>query len=303
MSQQQSIGSFKKVDPILGMFDIEMSTVPSFSLNRCLLRSFIETDFIKVVRNNGTTYPSEYFGFGKDMRLPVTDIVSFAGGDNAHLEVVKCHNTADYYEQLDIDKMPIIVTGGAIVRDSLLPVGRIGAKYDGVDDVMVMPNSQSKFKMLHNGTVCSQIVEYEWNGVTGAQALFGTGAQANGQVGWIMEVNRFQSPDINILVRNPGTTLKVTSFNNPIVANTAHTIFNTMDITNATAERVRMYIDGVLTKSNTTADASTPADVNSNNNMQMGLFATEEARGIINSGIFYQNNQEANRELLLSYLQ
>lgn len=281
------------------LFDVYPSTTPSFSVHKCLKKDFVGQPAIVIVEDDGVLFTERPYAFQSDGTLPLATILSDLSGNTGLVTKIYCHNAPSiFYQQTIRANMPVIAAGGSIKTDS---VGNVTMEFSGTQN-MEIPLSTSIFKLLHNGTVCSQLFQIQQNG-TVTQAFFATGGFASGFVGWSLFGNNFFANALHITVRIPGTVQRVSTLDNSIVASTSAEVFITTDLTNAVAaDRCIVHVNGTEFKLNTIGSTSTPPDVNSTLNMQMGLFGIFECNGYITSGIFFDGDESANRLDILTYL-
>lgn len=282
------------------LFDVYPSTIPSISFNKCLKASFVGSDFVTVVKDNGTTYPEDIFGFNSDGTLDTAGILSFLGTDTGLVKKAVCHNTSDFYEQNTRANMPIIAEGGVINLDQL---GRIALKYS-ITKVMSMPSSLGLFNSVHDGTVCSQIYQFERDSGTTRSYAFVNRPNA-GTNGFFVGAGTFFSVAnrLSYRVESPAGQAWY-SLDTALSDDIGHTIFSTVDVTNATpAERIVNVIDGTEYKTNTQTGVIAPSSANASFNLTMGsIVSGVEFAGNISSGIFFEEDQRANRVDILTYL-
>ncbi|TNE75018.1 hypothetical protein EP331_00180 [bacterium] len=282
------------------LFDVYPSTVPSISFNKCLKSSFVGADFITIVKDDGSTYPEDTFGFLADGSLDTASILSFLGTDTGLVKKAVCHNTSDYYEQNTMANMPIIAESGTINTDS---GGRIALKYSSTK-VMSMPSSLGLFNSIHDGTVCSQVFEFERFSGTTRSYVF-VNRPAAGTVGFFVGAGTFFSVAnrLSYRIESPAGQAWY-STDSGLTDDNDHTVFSTVDVTNATAsERIVNFIDGTESKTNTQTGTTTPSTSNASFNITMGSIVSGfEFVGNISSGIFFEEDQRANRTDILTYL-
>lgn len=281
------------------MLDAYPTTRPSFSLNKVLQADFIEVDAIVIVEDDGLFYTERTYQFQSDGLLPLSQISTDLSFNDGLVTKIYCHNAPSiFYEQTTRANMPKIATAGVIETDA---AGKTAMLFSGLQS-MSIASSTATYKLLHSGTVSSQLFELEQDG-TVTQAFFMTGGFISGSVGWSLFGNNFVANALHFIIRNPSTTIKVSALNNPLAANTSGEVFCTLDLTNATAaDRCIVHVNGTEYKVNTSGSTATPPDVNSANNMTMGLFGIFEANGFITSGIFWDDDQSGNRTDILTYL-
>ena len=282
------------------LLDIYPSTIPCISFNKCLKSDFVGSDFITIVKDDGATYPEDTFSFLSDGSLDTSNILSFLGTDTGLVKKAVCHNTSDYYEQNTRASMPIIAESGVMNTDA---GGRIALKYTGTQE-MEMPSSTGLFNSVHDGTVCSQIWQFERDSGTTRSYAFVNRPSA-GVVGFFVGAGTFFSVAnrLSYRIESPAGQAWY-SLDSGLTDDNEHTIFSTVDVTNATpSERIVNFIDGTESKTNTQTGTTTPSTANASFNLKMGSTQSGfQYYGNITSGIFFEEDQRSNRLDILTYL-
>jgi hypothetical protein len=298
------LGNYKKkaLSRLL-LLDKYPSTMPFYSLNKCLLTSFIGTACIDVVVNDGDTNPTYSYAFGNDLQLPLAQMETDAAGDTMLLKKVRMHNTSDFFEQNTIANMPIIGedlgSGWAINRDEK---GKVSAKLTNGRS-MNMPSSAGILNRVHNGTICSQLFQLERaSGTTRSYAF--VNRPSAGTVGFFVALGTFFSVAnrLSYRVESPASTAYFTT--DTCADNVGHTIFSTVDITNATTnQRIINDIDGTVFNSNPTGGSVTPSTIDASFNLTMGSVVSGfEFIGNISTGGWWESDQSSNKADILTYL-
>jgi hypothetical protein len=278
------------------LLDAYPSTLPCFNIRKKLLSSFSDY-FIKIVKDDGSTYPSEFFEFdGVD--FPSASILSFLGTDTGLVEEVKAHNVDKKYVQTTRANMPIIAEGGVINTNANGPC----LKFAG-NQFMTIPASQAIFNVMHTSTPTSQYFEYSATNLA-TQFIFGNMRQSN-RIGTYFAHNVLAFNNrLTARVQAPAGSYPCQAFNQQATSG-INEVFNTLDIQNETAaNRAITFINGIEYKTNTASGVGGTVN-NAADTWHMGK-ASEAGlnylTGNIANGIFWESDQSANRSEIITLI-
>lgn len=274
------------------LFDVYPSTIPSFSLNKCLAKDFIGETAITVTDN----ITERSYSFGSDGSKPTDSIISDYGSSTVRVKRVYAHNTYNYYEQTTFANMPIISESGSIIIDS---EGNVSLKFTGAEN-MEMPSSTSLFNSWHNGDISNLFTQVEKTNASSTLHLLGNRNTSGGSTGFAIRVRSSNRFNIQIYsFGNQGVFYQPSS----LPADDSRQIWIDIDAdATIAADRSVVFSDGNEFSGNTRTEEVFTSDANTN--MQLGTFDSSTARyqGYISCFGGFDSDQSANRLDILSYL-
>tara|TARA_R100001244_G_scaffold56079_2_gene47878 strand:+ start:1777 stop:2736 length:960 start_codon:yes stop_codon:yes gene_type:complete len=197
---------------------------------------------------------------------------------NGGLVTLKIWNGQDLAEtplaQSVTGSQPSLTDGSG---NPLLENGILAPDFDGINDVMEVPSSQSTFRFMHDGDNSSTFTVAKFgNSLNPDQAyvFLGNNAGSSDKTGVTLSYNdrasSSESNALNNVISNGAANACFNKNNDVVTPNTQQIISVLMDADNSTLiDRSRVFVnDGSVIQSNTSS--ATPSTSNATHNLQVG---------------------------------
>jgi hypothetical protein len=277
----------------IGLLDLFPNAAAAYSLRK--LRAAYSGNAIRVRKEVSAVSSETDIGFLADGSLDTASLLAFASdADSGDVFVVTWYDQStngNYATQGTGVNQPKIVSSGAVITEGTSAKPAID--FDGVNDELVIADSQSKFNQLHNGSNSTIIAVSTFS----ANArILGNDASSSSNIGFDLGY----TADIAHFIRegSGAPSRPVVNIGGGVYStNTQYLLFVDVDADNATAaNRSSIYIDsGTAIKNNTSTASPSASDAT------FDLSIGSAGDNILNNNgktqeiILYPSDQSSNR--------
>lgn len=207
--------------------------------------------------------------------------------------------------QTTASRQPRIVNAGVLEVDDH---GRAAIRFDGSDDYMYVPSSESYYKSLHSDKAFLSVVArvaYDVNPNI-ACGLVDTGGGLNTQIGYTLFYDdraAFVRNNMVVNIATNGTSSPMSnSVDGQFPPNIHVLLTNKLDITNASGNARSSIKINTAAELTTSISTTTPSTANATRTLKIGTVHAASMQNYLNGTmqevIIYQNDQSANADLI-----